>query len=197
MTTSTAIISPVTIFANDAISDLIKSANETKHLVNAAVNQVSQLSTKLDEWFKAKNAHFHARDFQTPKPILWADESYDFDYENDGSISLTFYNDDDSTLIFNATSEVTSEINKGFGFVAFDELEITNIVIIDRNENTYKVHAKQELACEILENYINLAASDNHIEYSTSAAAMRESAADNASYHRNTHAYYGMSQADF
>ena len=194
---SNSIATKNAVFVNDAINDIIIAANATRNLVTCAIAQVANLDLSFDQWFKAKVAHFHARDFNAPKPILWADKSYDFDYENDGSITLTFYNDDDSTLIFNATSNLTSHIDNGCGYVAFDNLQITNVVILDENENSYKVHVTKAAAAEILESYINNAAGDNHIEYSTSLSDMRESAADNASYYKDTHAYYGMSQSDF
>lgn len=185
------------IFSNDAVSDLIRRASATQTLVTMAALQVNALATKQEQWFKDKTAHFHARDYHAPKPVLWADESYDFDYENDGSITLNFYNDDDTTLIFNATSELTSEINKGFGFVAFDELTITNVMIMDADENLFKVHIANTIAADILESYICCSLSNNSIEYSTSVADLRESAADQASYNANPSAYYGMTGSDF
>ena len=197
MSNSIATMTATAVVTNDAINDIIRAASATQNLVTCAIAQVTNLDLQFDEWSKAKTEHFRAGDFNAPKPVLWASESYDFDYENDGTITLTFYNDDDSTLIFNATSELTSHIDNGCGYVAFDNLAVTNVIIMDENENSYKVHVTQRLAAEILENYINLAAGNNKIEYSTDLSDMMESAADNASYHRNTHAYYGMSQADF
>ena len=197
MSNSIATMNRHAVVTNDAINDIIRAASATQNLVTCAIAQVNNLDLQFEQWFKAKIEHFHARDYNAPKPVLWANESYDFDYENDGTITLTFYNDDDTTLIFNATSELTSHIDRGFGYVAFDNLAITNVIIMDENENSYKVHVTGAAAAEILENYINNAAGDNRVEYSTSAAEMSESAADNASYHRNTHAYYGMSLADF
>ena len=185
------------VFVSDAITDLIKRASSTHNLVTTAIVQVNDLSVKQDLWHKASISHFHARDYNAPKPTLWADENYDFDYENDGTITLTFYNDDDSTLIFNATSELTSHIDSGFGYVAFDNLAITNVVIMDADEKTYKVHVTKAAAAEILEDYINCAMSTNKIEYSTDLGEMQENAADAASYNSDPHSYYGVSKSDF
>lgn len=185
------------LFVNDAVSDIINRANHAQNLVEVAATQVDRLATKQTQWLKDKTAHFHAREYHVPKPVLWADESYDFDYENDGSITLNFYNDDDSTLVVNATSELTIEINRGVGFIAFDDLKITSVMIIDADESAYKVHVSNELVGNILEDYINCSLSTNQVEYSTSLHELQKSAADQASYNANPNAYYGMSGADY
>ena len=185
------------VFADDAISDIIKRASLTYDLVTAAATQVKDLSIKQKFWHKEKIKHFHNGDFNKPKPVLWANTDYEFDYDNDGSITLCFFNDDDTTLAINATSDLTSHIERGFGYVAFDDLEVTSITISDADDNTYKVHVSNELATKILDDYICCALSNNRVDYSTSLSELKEKAVDDMSYSRDTHAYYGVSKSDF
>jgi hypothetical protein len=181
----------------DAITDIIKKAKGIHHLSVSATAQCYALKTQQSEYLRASMYWRHDTPVYTPKPVMWSNHNFDFEYELDGSITLSFYNDDDTSLVFTAESEITANIEKGCGFVAFDDLIIKDVVIYDADEKAYRAHISKEVAADILETYICSGIKGNKIEHSTSLAAMEESAADNASYHANPNAYYGMSSNDY
>lgn len=186
-----------TIQKTDAITDIIKKAKGIHNLSVSATAQCHALQAQQKEYFKASMYWRHDTPVYTPKPVMWADQSFDFDYDLDGSITLSFYNDDDTTLVFTAESEITAEIQNGCGFVAFDELTIKDVVIFDADEKAYRAHISNAVAADILETYICSGIRGTRIEHSTSLAELQESAADDASYHANPNAYYGMSSSDY
>ena len=181
----------------DAINDIIVKAKAVHNLSISAAAQCHTLKAEQFEYLRASMYWRHDTAVYTPKPVMWSNHSFDFDYEVDGSITLSFYNDDDTTLVFTAESDITIDINNGCGFVAFDELTIKNVVIYDADEKAYRTHISKEVATNILETYICSGINGRSIDYSTSSADIQESMADDRRYHANPNSYYGMSGSDY